>query len=239
MKRLLLACLLAMGLIGQASAGTLTVASGAGYKKLVTELASAFEASTGIKADLIFGNMGQVTAQAKGSGAVDVIVGEKGFLERAGLTFSGLADVGHGVLVLAWPKGKVLAAPEDVASPGVKRLAVPDPQKAIYGKAASEYLERSGLAKAVAGKLLVVATVPQVTAYLVSGEVDAGFVNLSDVIGLEDSIGGSIKIDPSRYEPIAIVAGRLVTAENASAAKAFTDFLASDAAKAIAVRHGM
>ena len=239
MKRIVWACFLVVALAGQASAESLTIASGAGYKKLVTALAKAFESQTGTKTELVFGNMGQVTTQAKTSGAVDVLVGEKGFLENKGLSFSSVSEIGRGILVVAWPKGKILAAPADVAKPEVTRLAMPDPQKAIYGKAASEYLERSGLAKAVAEKLLVVATVPQVTTYLLSGEVDAGFVNRTDVIDLGASIGGYLEVDQSLYAPISIVAEQVAGTKNAAAAKAFTAFIASDAAKAVAVKHGM
>lgn len=239
MKRVVWACLLVVALAGQASAEPLTIAAGAGYKKLVTALAKAFESQSGTKTELVFGNMGQVTTQAKTSGMVDVIVGEKGFLEKTDLAFSGVAEIGRGILVVAWPKGKTLTTPADVAKSDVKRVAMPDPQKAIYGKAASEYLEASGLAKAVAGKLLVVGTVPQVTTYLLSGEVDAGFVNRTDVIDLGPSIGGYLEVDPSLYAPISIVAERLAGAKNADAAKAFADFVVSDAARAIAAKHGM
>uniref|UniRef100_I2Q6S4 Molybdenum ABC transporter, periplasmic molybdate-binding protein n=1 Tax=Desulfovibrio sp. U5L TaxID=596152 RepID=I2Q6S4_9BACT len=230
---------LVLVLAGQALAEPLTIAAGAGYKKPVTELAAAFEAASGTRTELVFGNMGQVTTQAKTSGAVDVVVGEQAFLEKSGLAFSGVASIGQGVLVVAWPKGKTLAAPADVAKPEVARLAMPDPQKAIYGKAAREYLDKTGLAKAVDGKLLVVATVPQVTTYLLSGEVDAGFVNRTDVMDLGPAIGGYLEVDPSLYAPIRIVAETLVEAKNPEAAKAFAAFLATDPAKAIAKKHGL
>jgi molybdate transport system substrate-binding protein len=239
MKRAIWACLLVLFMTGQALAEPLTIAAGAGYKKLVTELATTFERTSGIKTELVFGNMGQVTTQARTSGAVDVVVGEKGFLDDAGLNFSGEAAIGRGILVVAWPKGRALAAPADVAKADVKRLAMPDPQKAIYGKAAAQYLEKAGLAKAVADKLLVVATVPQVTTYLISGEVDAGFVNRTDVMDLGVAIGGYLEVDPSLYAPIDIVAKRLSGAKNADGARAFGDFIGSEPAKAIAAKHGM
>ena len=239
MKRVLWACVAVLLLAGQALAEPLTIASGAGYKKLVTDLAKAYETATSNKAELIFGNMGQVTSQAKGSGSVDVVVGEKGFLEKAGLQFAGMAEIGHGILVLAWPKGKMFKAAEEVANPDVKRVAMPDPQKAIYGRAAAQFLDNAGLHAKVADKLLVVATVPQVTTYLLSGEVDAGFANRTDVMDLGPALGGYLEVDPAKYAPIVIVAGRLSETKNAAAAKSFTDFLATDAAKAIARKHGM
>ncbi|EKO40046.1 MAG: molybdenum ABC transporter, periplasmic molybdate-binding protein [Solidesulfovibrio magneticus str. Maddingley MBC34] len=222
-----------------ALAENLTLAAGAGYKKPVTALAKAFEAAGGVKTDLIFGNMGQIITQAKGSGAIDILVGEKNFLDKAGLVFSGSVPLGHGVLVVAWPKGKTLAAPGDVAKPEVKRLAMPDPAKAIYGKAAAEYLKKAGLEKAVADKLLVVGTVPQVTAYIQSGEVDAGFVNRTDVMDLGEAIGGYLEIDPALYAPIELAALPLADSKNAEAIKAFAAFLATPQAREILKKHGL
>lgn len=239
MRRIVLTLALVLCLAGNALADNLLVAAGAGYKKLVTDLAAAFEKGSGVKTELTFGNMGQVATQAKAGGVIDVIVGEKGFLDTMGLKFTGTAPIGRGILVVAWPKGKTLAAPADVAKPGVKRLAMPDPQKAIYGKAATQYLEKADLAKAVADKLLVVATVPQVTTYVVSGEVDAGFVNRTDVMNLGEAIGGYLEIDPALYAPIEIVAQPLADAPHAQAAAKFAAFLATDEAKAIAVKNGM
>lgn len=239
MLRIVWTCVMVLFLTGQALAEPLTIAAGAGYKKLVTDLADAFEKSSGTKPELVFGNMGQVTTQAKAGGVIDVIVGEKGFLEKSGLHFSASAPIGQGILVVAWPKGKKLADAKDVATPEIKRVAMPDPKKAIYGRAASQFLEKTGLAKTVEDKLLVVGTVPQVTTYVLSGEVDAGFVNRTDILNVADKIGGYLEVDPSLYAPILIVAESLDGAKNPAGAKAFSAFLATDAAKAIAKKHGM
>ncbi len=239
MKRVLIVIACVLILAGPAWADTLTIAAGAGYKKFVLDLAKAYETATGGKTECIFGNMGQIMTQAKGSGAVDVVVGEKGFLEQSGLSFDSFTPLGRGILVVAWPKGKTLASPADVARPDIKRLAMPDPDKAVYGKAGVQYLKAAGLEAAVADKLLVVATVPQVTTYVLSGEVDAGLVNRTDVMDLGEAIGGYLEVDPSLYAPIVIGAGTLAGARDAGAAKSFAAFLATDAAKAVAARHGM
>jgi molybdate transport system substrate-binding protein len=242
MRRIVCLCAVlgaSLCLTAAALAQTLTVAAGAGYKKPVTALAKAFEAAGGGRTELLFGNMGQLITQAKGSGVIDIMVGEKGFLEASGLHFAGQTPLGRGVLVVAWPKGKTLAAPADVAKPEVTRLAMPDPSKAIYGKAASQYLQKAGLEQAVAGKLLVVATVPQVTAYLQSGEVDAGFVNRTDVMGLGEAIGGFLEIDPKLYDPIELAALVLADSGNKAGAAAFASFLATAEAKEILKKHGL
>jgi molybdate transport system substrate-binding protein len=239
MARILTAFLFLVFFAHHALAGPLLVAAGAGYKKLVDDVAKAYQAKTGSKVELLYGNMGQIMGQVKGGGGIDIILGDKTFLADSGVPFASYLEVGKGRLVVACAKGMTLAAPMDVADPAIKKLGMPDPAKAIYGKAASEFLEKSGLASKVADKLLVVGTVPQVTAYLVSGEIDAGFVNLTDAMGVKDSIGGMLDVDQSLYSPILIVAGVLADSKDKPEVAAFAAFLGSDEAKGLCAAHGL
>ena len=239
MPRLLASLVLVLFFAQNAWAGSLLVAAGAGYKKLVDEAAAAYEAKTGQKVELLYGNMGQIMGQVKGGGGIDLILGDKSYLSASGVAFDSYVEIGQGHLVVAYAKGVTLASPTDVDKANVKKLAMPDPQKAIYGKAASEFLAKTGLADKVKDKLLVVGTVPQVTAYLVSGEVDAGFVNVTDAKGVADKIGGMLPVDQSLYSPILIVAGVLAETRDRPEVKAFTAFLASEDAKKLAARHGL
>jgi molybdate transport system substrate-binding protein len=238
MKRLLFALFLVLCLAAAAQAENLAVASGAGYKRLVTELAAAYEAKTGRKLDLIFGNMAQVVAQARASGKVQMIIGEHSFLKQAGLPLASFTEIGRGTLVVAWPKGKALATLNDLAKPEVKRVAMPDAAKAIYGIAGKEALDRAGLAGAVRDKLLVVATVPQVMTYVVTGEVDAGLANLTDALGQAGQIGGYFAVDQALYSPISIGAGVLSGSESPETA-AFLAFVASPQGRELARKHGL
>ena len=237
----LLALLLSLGGSLSAFAGdALMLAAGAGYKRPVSELAAAFERSSGVKVEPFFGNMGQVLAQAGQSEQVAVVFGDRAFLERAGsLAFQRYLPAGRGRLVLAWAKGKVLARPEELAKPEFARIALPDAQHAVYGKAGSEFLERSGLADKLRARLLTVATVPQVSAYLVSGEVDAGFINLTEALAVRDRLGGYLEIDPQLYGEIEIVGGVVRGREALPGVAALTAFLESPEAKAILTRHGL
>jgi molybdate transport system substrate-binding protein len=221
------------------TAQALTIAAGAGYRRPVSELAERFQADTGVKVDLVFGNMGQVMSQIKAGAPIDLMLGDKAFLDQSGLAIAGLAELGLGRLVLAHAKGVSLETPQDLLKPEVKRVAMPEQTKAVYGKAGQEFLARAGLAAGVREKLLLVATVPQVSAYLVSGEVDAGLLNLTDVLGIQDRIGGYMVIDPQLYEPIHIVAGLLADAPRAGEGRRFLDFLASPEARRIVAAHGL
>ncbi|QLA16201.1 molybdate ABC transporter substrate-binding protein [Desulfolutivibrio sulfoxidireducens] len=239
MARLLTALLFVVFLAQNALAGPLLVAAGAGYKKLVDDVAQAYEAKTGAKVELLYGNMGQIMGQVKAGGGIDVILGDKSFLASSGVPFDSFLEVGKGRLVVAYAKGVGLAAPTDIVKPEIKKLAMPDPAKAIYGKAASEFLDKSGLAAQVKEKLLVVGTVPQVTAYLVSGEVDAGFINVTDAMGVQDKIGGMLDVDQSLYSPILIVAGVLTESKGKPEVAAFAAFLASDEVRKLSAAHGL
>ncbi len=93
-----------------ACAETLTLAAGAGYKRPLTEIIRAYESSGGTKIDQIYGNMGQVMMQAKASGSVAIVVGEKAFLESSGLGFASFQPLGEGILVIAFGKRLKLRA---------------------------------------------------------------------------------------------------------------------------------
>ncbi len=230
----------AASLVSAALAGdAVTVAAGAGYKKLVTEQAKAFTGATGVEVRQIFGNMGQVTAQAEQSGAVDLVIGDKRFLDATTLPFDQEYLIGKGKLVAAVPKGSAITSLSAILDPSVKRVAMPDPKKAIYGRAASEYLESAKMAGKVGDKLLVVGTVPQVSAYVVSGEVDLGFINMTDALGIKDKVERILDVDESMYKPIRIVAKSLKDAPDADAAKKFGEFLQSEEARKIAAKHGL
>lgn len=228
------------GALPAQAADTLTIAAGAGYKRPVSELAAAFERHAGVKVEPFFGNMGQVLAQAVQSERVAIVIGDQAFLENAKqLGFGRYLGAGRGRLVVAWPNGKALTQPADIAEADVARIALPDARHAVYGKAASEYLARSGLADRVKDRLLTVSTVPQVTAYLVSGEIDAGFINLTDALGVRERIGGFIEIDPEQYGEIRIVGGVVEGREGLPGVHALGDFLETPEAKAILARHGL
>lgn len=212
-----------------AFAETLIFAAGAGYKRPLSEVVQAYEAAGNPKIDQIYGNMGQVIMQAKGSGNVAFIVGEEAFLKKsAGVSFASFYPVGEGVLVIAYGKKVTLHAPDDLLKPEVTRVAIPDEKHAIYGKAGKEFLQHTKMLDKIEKKLLVVATVPQVSAYLISGEVEAGFINLTDALYIKDKIGGYLTLDKGMYAPIKLVVGVLKGFEDNPQVKNFVNFLGTN-----------
>ncbi len=71
----------------------------------------------------------------------------------------------------------------------------------------------------------MVSTVPQVSAYLISGEVEAGFINLTDALYVKDRIGGYLTPDKTMYSPIRLVLGIMKGYEEKADTKRFVDFV--------------
>ena len=140
-------------------------------------------------------------------------------------------------LAIAYRKGLRLSSSEDILSGGIKKILVPDAKKAIYGVAAMEYLSKMNYYEPLEGKLMFVQTVPQVSSYLITGEADVGFVNLSDALVLKDKIGGYILVDKKDYSDIIISLG--VTETKSAGANEFLEFLKKDAVQQILKKYGI
>jgi molybdate transport system substrate-binding protein len=206
------------------AANNITIAAGAGYKKPLLKLYELFTAESGIDVIPIFGNMRTVISQVESSGRITLAVGDREFLSRTNL-FDRFIPVGQGKLVLAWAGTPPAEGYHALSGGKVQRVAQPHPQKAIYGRAATQFLERSGFSAQLGKRLLVTATVPQVSSYLVAKSVDAGFINLTDALTLTSEIGGYTELPAELYDPIEIVIGVVKGVDTDTSAQAFLEYL--------------
>ena len=116
---------------------------------------------------------------------------------------------------------------------------MPEAKKAIYGDAGIEFLNTTKLYESLKDKLIVVATVPQVSSYVNTHEVDVGIMNLTAALDSIDKLGGYIKIPQEYYTPIEIVAGSLKACESDKICQEFIAFLKTPKAKEIFVKYGL
>ncbi len=225
----------------QVFAEDLMIAAGAGYKRPVQEIIDSFTVKTGLRVSAIFGNLQMVASQAKESGEVATIIGDKKFLKQleGTVSFSSYAPLGKGILVLAFRKGLEMKSVSEIQLSAVKSVFMPEEGKAIYGIAGKEVLENLGYLKTVAPKLTQVATVPQVVSYLLTGEADVGFINLTEAIASRDKLGGYLVVDAKAYKAIDIVAGTVKGFEEKPANKQFIEFLKTPTVQTIARKHGL
>lgn len=241
MKRITLALTAAATLATTAPlyADETTLAVVGGFRRPLTELITAFEVNSEHKILQTNGHIGQIIAQARESAEVTLLCGDKAAFDAAeGISFAEEVPLGLGRLVVAWRTGLTLDNAEGITAPEFERIGVPDQKMAIYGRAARQFLNASGLSEAIDPRIVPVGGVPQVTRYVGTGEVDAGFVNATDAIGAGDAIGGFVAVDLALYDPVQAVCVRPEGAESA-ALDAFTAFLHGDEARAILASHGL
>lgn len=246
MSRFLVVCSAAVAVTFSSFAGSparadeFTLAAGAGFRRPLAELATAYEKANPHKVLQTYGHIGQVIAQARESGKIALVCGDKAVLEKAqGLSFASLERLGLGKLVIAYRKGLTLTKAEDITKPEFKRIGIPDQASAIYGKAGRQFLDRTKLGAQVDARLIPVATVPQVTSYVASGEVDAGFVNATDAIGASANIGGFLEVDAKLYDQVEVVCGVVTAFKDSAAVTGFVKYLATEEARGILRRYGL
>lgn len=216
-----------------------SITTGLGYKPMLQKLCVAYAQQTGVKpTEMYSGNIGQIIEQAKAGSGVSIIVSEKALLEESGLTFAAYEPLGEAVLVLAWRKGLHLASAQDLTRPEFARIGYPDARAAIYGRAAVAFMQGNNLLEPLKPKLSMLSTVPQVFSYLVSGDLDAAFVNEVVASKQADSVDGWTVVREG-YTPLLLVAGVVAGQENKADVRAFMKFLASPEAQRILAASGL
>lgn len=226
--------MLFLGFVVCLSAADLRIAAGAGYKKMTAEIIENFDKKDKIQA--IYGNMKQVSEQAKNAD-ISIIIGDKSYLDKTDLKKIKEQKVGTGKLVVIFPKDKKFVDLQSLKDTQFSKIAIPDAKKAIYGIAATEAMKSLNLD--ISKKLIFVSTVPQAASYVLSGEVEAGFVNFSEALSIKDKIGQIYKVDESLYSPIIITAFALQSCYKNELCGEFLEFLQSDKAKSIVNKYGL
>ncbi|MGB9577769.1 MAG: molybdate ABC transporter substrate-binding protein [Halothiobacillaceae bacterium] len=229
----------------------LLILAGAGYKRPVEALCAEFTRQTGIAVERSYGNLQQLFAQERASGRVDVLIGDANFIDHAReLNLPQRVSLGQGKLVLAWrPNLLGRRSPDPITDPvrdlpDMQSITLPNPQQAIYGRAAEQWLKAKGLWEPLQDKLKIVQTVPQVSAYLTSGQIDAGFMNLTEALAVKGQLGGYLELQPGpgSYAPIDIVAAfpaKDAQPETVASRDKFAQFLQNAAAQDILREAGL
>ena len=141
------------------------------------------------------------------------------------------------VIVVNASSGAVVATPEDLAKPEVKRVALAQPSIVPAGIYAKEYLQRNGLWQKLAGKVVPTENVRACLAAVEAGNADAGFVYKTDALiskKVKIAFEVSVAEGPKISYPVAVTR----ESENAKAARRFVAYLASPEARAVFTKYG-
>lgn len=223
----------------------ITVSAAASLTEAFTDIASQFEKENPeTNVSLNFGGSGNLRTQIEVGAPVDVFASadesQMNTLGNESLILNdSRKDFAHNSLVLIVPTSSTLniTGLEDLTDPEVKKISTCDPNTAPVGKYTRSAFTEAGLWNQTEKKMVLVDDVKQALVYVERGEVDAGFVYLTDAKNAEP---GSIKIvsnlpvsTPVTY-PIAVVS----SSNNKEKAQEFVDFITGEEGQKILEKYG-
>ena len=229
-----------------AVADTLSVAVAANVQYAFGELQSSFEKQSVHRLQPVFGSSGKLVTQITLGAPFDVFLSADtaypAALQQAGFAAGAPVVYARGALVLWSLKAIDLSHWQaTLASESVRRIALPNPAIAPYGREALRAIAAAGLTARLQPKLVIAESVSQANQYIHSQAVDAGFTARSVVQSQAmRGVGSWVAIKPDLYQPIA--QAMVTTAHgarlHAQAAQQFSAFLLSPPAREILARNG-
>jgi molybdate transport system substrate-binding protein len=159
-------------------------------------------------------------------------------LEAAGLGVAGTRfTYARGMLVL-WSR-KAQDCRAALRNEAAGRVAIANPETAPYGAAARSYLQQAGLWDAVRDRLVIGENIAQTLQFAASGNAELGFIARSQLQAPSlPPASCSWPVPDSMHDPIDQQAILLRRGAASAGAKAFLEFLRSDAGRAIILRDG-
>jgi len=228
---------------------TLTLAVASSVQFAMEDLIKAYNtAHPEVSVKATYGSSGNFFAQIQNQAPFDVFFAADmdypAKLAKAGLALDGeVSPYAIGGLVLWMPK----ASPLDVeklgiqalADPAVKKIAIANPKLAPYGSAAVAAMKALKVYEQAEPKLVLGENITQTAQFVESGAADIGFLALSHAVSDKMKDKGRYWEVPADVFP-AIEQGLVIikNTPNAAAARAFREFILSDAAAKVLQRHG-
>jgi len=254
MSKQFLAALFALLTLAPLSAQTpLRVAAAADLEPVLPPLLVQFEKNSGIHAEASYQASATLTTQIENGAPFDVFLSaDLSFPKR--LIDAGLADAAgsadsstpityaRGTLVLWERKDSNLPPPslDLLRSPALKRLAIANPDRAPYGRAAVAALHRLDLYDALKPRLVTAENIAQAAQFVDSANADAGLISLTSALTPRLSADGSYFVIPrDLYPPIEQGAVIVSNTKQRAAANKLLDFLLSPAVQAELAKSGL
>jgi molybdate transport system substrate-binding protein len=224
---------------------TLTVAAAASLREVVMELDSLYRAEhPEVAVRATFGASGALRQQVEQGAPVDVFVSASerhvDALQRAGMVDprSRRVFAGNELVVVARASAPTLVRGfRDLASPGVRRVALGAAASVPAGEYAEQVLRSLGIAGAVARKAVYAQNVRQVLAYVERGEVDAGIVYRTDA-ATSRGVRVAATAPPASHEPITYPLVLVSRRPHADDARAYAAFLLGPRGREVLARRG-
>ncbi len=231
---------------GPARAAEALVAVASNFAEAAARLESDFERATGHELKIVTGATGQLFAQVTKGAPFDMMLAadqeRPARLEAMGHAVAGSRfTYATGQLVLWSPDPDRIGADgaAAIAAGDYRHIAIANPDLAPYGRAARQALENLGLLAEVKDRIVMGQNAGQAFSMVATGNAELGLVARSHAVSPRNEQPGSLWAVPaSLHDPIRQDAVLLARAADNPAARAFLDYLGSDAAQAVIETYG-
>jgi molybdate transport system substrate-binding protein len=224
---------------------TILVSAAASLTDAMKEIGTAFGTRyPGVQVRFNFGASGTLAQQIRQGAPVDVFAsaGEKEMDELAkarDLAPKTRKDFASNRLALIAPIGSKIRGWADLASPSVRRIALPKPELVPSGRYGKETLEHRRLWNGVQGKLIYANNVRQALAYVAGGDVDCGIVFVTDAQVEKERVRVVALAKPrADHEPIFYPVAAISRSQDPNNAASFAAFLLTKPAQSILKSRG-
>lgn len=221
--------------------GPLRIAAAADLEPVLPPLLAQFTRETGVHAEASYESSAMLTTEILNGAPFDVFLSaDLGFPKR--LIQARAADAmgsaestkpityAQGTLVL-WTRKDAHLPPPSLGllhDPRMKRLAIANPERAPYGRAAVEAMRNLGVYDALKPRLATAENIAQAAQFVDSGNADAGLISLTSALTPRlSSVGSYFVIPRELYTPIEQGAVIVSRTKQRAAARRFLDFLLS------------
>lgn len=230
----------------------LRLAAAADLQPVLPPILDQFKQATGIQVDATFQASATLTTQIQNGAPFDLFLSaDMGFPKR--LIDAGLADsagspdsstpilYAKGTLVLWTRKDSHLTPSLDLLkNPDLKRLAIANPERAPYGRAAVAALTSLKLYDNLKPRIVTAENIAQAAQFADSGNADAGLISLTSAITPHMAANGSyFEIPRDLYPPIEQGAVIVSKTTQRSAVHKLLDYLLSAPVQAQLAKSGL
>jgi len=222
------------------SPNSILVFAGAGLKAPMQEIGQEFTRKFGIEVQYTYGGSGTLISQMNLSKKGDVFI-TGSTVEFSTAQSQGLVDtsqlIAYHVPVIAVKKGnpRNITTITDFINPGLK-VALGDANATAIGKAGTKIFRKYNITAAVEKNVITrTPTINELAVIMNLGQADAALLTLDQI---NPDTMEAISIPASDNAVLIIPVGLTRFTKNPENARKFADFVASDAGKAIFVKHG-
>jgi molybdate transport system substrate-binding protein len=244
------ACVLAAPLVAQAP---LRVAAAADLEPVLPPILAQFQQATGIHTEATYQASAMLTTEIENGAPFDLFLSadlsypkhliDDGLADAAGSADSTTPIIyAKGTLVLWVRKDSHLPPPslDLLRSPAMKRLAIANPDRAPYGRAAVAALQGLNLYDTLKPRLVTAENIAQAAQFVDSANADTGLISLTSALTPRLTADGNYFVIPRNlYPPIEQGVVIISNTKQRAAVHRLLDFLLSPAVQAQFANNGL